>query len=200
MMSSHRFVCGLVLLLAASPATAVTPMEKIIGLLEDLDAKVTAEGKKEAAQYDKFACFCKEQADEKLYAIEKSEDKIAQLKAAIGELDTAIAALNSDISDLSKRISELESEIDKKTKKREKEHDEYLAKAKDMNEAIEACGAAIDALKNSKKSMKGAKLDFAQVEKVTGAIVRKVEPFLSSSLGVLSLMSELSEKAAPKFE
>jgi len=199
-LAARLVICGFFAFGMVAQATSVTPMQKVITLLKDLSAKVAAEGKKEAAQYDKYACFCKEQADEKLYSIEKSDEKIAHLAAEIKELTTSIAALNSEVSDLSKKISNLEKEIDTKTKKRNKEHDEYLAKAKDMNEAIEACGAAIDALKNSKKSMKGAKLDFAQVEKVTGAIVRKVEPFLSSSLGVLSLMSELSEKAAPKFE
>jgi predicted nucleic acid-binding Zn-ribbon protein len=111
-------------------------MEKVITLLKDLSTKVEAEGKKDAAQYDKYACFCKEQASDKLYAIEKSEKKIADLKAEIEELETAISELNSEISDLSKKISDLEDEIDKKTKKREKEHDEYLVKAKDMNEPL----------------------------------------------------------------
>merc|ERR1719478_189483 len=132
----------------------VTPMEKVISLLKGLSTKVEAEGKKEAAQYDKFACFCKEQADEKLYSIEKSDAKIADLKAQIKKLDSEIAELNSDISDLSKKISKLESEIDKKTKKREKEHAEYQVKATDLNEAIAACGAAIDALKKTKKREK----------------------------------------------
>merc|ERR1719352_1396343 len=114
-------VRALLCLLVVAQGAKVTPMEKVIGLLKDLSAKVTAEGKKEAAQYDKYACFCKEQADEKLYSIEKSDAKISDLKAEIKELTTAIADLNSDISDLSNQISGLEKEIDQKTKKREKQ-------------------------------------------------------------------------------
>merc|ERR1719191_97070 len=151
----------------------VTPMEKVISLLKDLSTKVAAEGKKEAAAYDKYACFCKEQADEKLYNIEKSEAKIADLKAEIKKLDAEIAELNSDISDLSKKISKLESEIEKKTKKREKEHAVYQAKATDMNEAIAACGAAIKALKDSKADMKGAKVDLVQVTSGVAKAVSK---------------------------
>ena len=45
----------------------------------------------------------------------------------------------------------------------QKEHAAYDVKAQDMNEAIDACGAAIDALKDSKAQMKGAKLNLAQV-------------------------------------
>merc|ERR1712107_608703 len=48
---------------------AVSPVEKVIDLLKQLQAETEEQGNKEAAQYDKFACFCKEQADEKLYQI-----------------------------------------------------------------------------------------------------------------------------------
>merc|ERR1719473_1595891 len=110
----------------------VTPMEKVVSLLEDLAAKVEAEGKEEAANYDKYACFCKEQASDKLYAIEKSEKRIADLKAEIEKLNAEIAELNKEIAALAKKISDLEDEIDKKTKIREKEHAEYLVKAQDL--------------------------------------------------------------------
>jgi chromosome segregation ATPase len=186
-------VCLLFGLSMLVDAGKVTPMEKVIGLLKDLSAKVAAEGKKEAAQYDKFACFCKEQADEKLYAIEKSTAKIADLKAEIKELDGEIAELNSQISDLSKTISRLEDEIDKKTKKREKQHAEYEVKAQDMSEAIAACSAAIEALKDSKSAMSGAKLNL--VQKTGGAI----KVWAKSEKAVV-LLSKLETKAAPKFQ
>merc|ERR1719171_2753756 len=168
-----------VCLTVAAQGAKVTPMEKVIGLLKDLSAKVAAEGKKEAAAYDKYACFCKEQADEKLYSIEKSDAKIADLKAEIKELDSAIAELDSEIKD--------------KTEKREKEHAEYSAKAKDMNEAIDACGAAIEALKDSKKSMSGAKVDLAQL---TAGVVKAVRK--ANAPNTVALLAKLGQ--APKFE
>jgi len=161
-------------------------MEKVIGLLKDLSAKVTAEGKKEAAQYDKFACFCKEQADEKLYSIEKSDAKIADLKAEIKMLNSAISKLNGEISDLSKQISKLEGEIKRKTEKRNKEHDAYQVKATDMNEAIDACGAAIAALRDSKEAMSGAK---------TSNLVQLVK---AKNTDVVALLSKV--EGAPKFQ
>merc|ERR1719439_272460 len=69
----------------------VTPVKKVIELLKALEGQVEEEGKKEAAEYDKFACFCKEQADDKLYAIEKSEAKIKDLTAQINDYDAQIA-------------------------------------------------------------------------------------------------------------
>jgi len=179
-------LCVLLCLVAATQGAKVTPLEKVIGLLKDLSAKVTAEGKKEAAQYDKFACFCKEQADDKLYAIEKSDAKIADLKAEIKMLNSAISKLNGEISDLSKQISKLEGEIKRKTDKRNKEHDAYQVKATDMNEAIDACGAAIAALRDSKEAMSGAK---------TSNLVQLVK---AQNTDVVALLSKVD--GAPKFQ
>jgi len=170
-------------------------MEKVITLLKDLSTKVTAEGKKEAAQYDKFACFCKEQADEKLYGIEKSDAKIADLKAEIKELDADIAKLNGEISDLSKSISALEGEIKRKTDKRDKEHAEYQLRANDMSEAIDACGAAIEALRDSKGAMSGAKTtNLVQVTTLIKAVEKlgKGAPkFQYQSNGIIATIEDL---------
>jgi len=77
------------ILAAQGSAAGATPMQKVLDLLKDLSSKLEAEGAQEAAEYDKFACFCKEQADEKQYAIDKSDKKLAYLKAEITELETA---------------------------------------------------------------------------------------------------------------
>jgi len=62
-------------LVAARGASKVTPIEKVIELLKNLQAETEEQSKVEAKAYDKYACFCKEQADEKLYMIEKSTKK-----------------------------------------------------------------------------------------------------------------------------
>jgi len=198
MAASHLGLCALLCLALGAQCAQVTPMEKVITLLKDLSAKVTAEGAKEAAQYDKYACFCKEQADEKLYSIEKSNQQISSLNAEIKELDTAIAALNSDVSDLSKKISALEKDIKTKTDTRNKDHDEYLAKAKDMNEAIDACSDAIEALKSSKSAMKGAKLSNLQQKKVLALV--SVASAIAPTEGTMALLQKLTSQGAPKYQ
>jgi len=165
-------------------------MEKVVSLLKDLSKKVAAEGEKEAAQYDKFACFCKEQADEKLYNIEKSDAKIKDLTAEIDELNADINKLSQEISKLSKEITSLGNEIDRKTEKREKQHAVYQARAQDMNEAIDAAAAAIKALRDHKNSMKGAK--------VTNLVQILESPSLAKTVGAVSFLAKLSQ--APKFQ
>jgi len=179
-MAPLHFTCkvAVLVLLLSSPATAVrgrappgtTPVQKVIDLLKKLNAQVEADGKKEAAQYDKYACFCKEQADEKLYAIETSQKKIGSLEAQIGELEAEIVVLGQGIADLGQKITQIEGAIASDTTARQQEHEVYLGNEKDARDAIDACERAIAALKESKGQLSGkvklekVKLELAQLE------------------------------------
>merc|ERR1719253_174602 len=93
--------------LGAVTQQKVNPVEQVTALLEKLQAEVEEEGKSEAAAYDKFACFCKEQADNKQYAIEKFQEqenvlsgKIQAKEATKNQLDTEISEHNADVTTL----------------------------------------------------------------------------------------------------
>jgi len=150
---------------ADNAANKVTPVEKVMELMKKLSAQVTAEGKKEAEQYDKFACFCKEQADEKLYMIEKSEAIIKKQSAKIKKLEGDIADLNGEINELTRVIKQKEGQIKAAEDLRAKQHAEYKKIDARMQDAIDAIVGAIKALKDSKKDIKGdAKLDLLQIK------------------------------------
>jgi len=168
----------LILALFVAPALSakVTPIEKVTQLLKGLQEKVEAEGKKEAAAYDKMACFCKEQADEKLYSIEKSKAKIADLTASIDADGAEIASLDGDISKLGGEVSALEGEIKKDTDARKVEHDAYLVKAADLQGAIDSCGAAIEAMKDAKGDLKNAKVNLMQLRSLAEKHLGKQAP------------------------
>jgi DNA repair exonuclease SbcCD ATPase subunit len=142
----------------------VTPIEKVMELLKNLQKEVEAEGQAEAKAYDKYACFCKEQADEKLYMIEKSTKKIAKLDAKIKDLEADIAELNAAIKDLATEIERLTGEIDEAASVRAKAHAAYLVVDADTVGALTAMEGAIAALKDAKGAMSGnVKTDFAQI-------------------------------------
>ena len=70
-------------------------------------------------RYDKFACFCKEQADQKQHWIEKGAEKDAALEARLtqataeqGELDTAVGELEGEIGQLNQDTSDAQSARD----------------------------------------------------------------------------------------
>merc|ERR1740138_315987 len=124
--------------LGAVTQQKVSPVEKVTALLEKLQAEVEEEGKSEAAAYDKYACFCKEQADNKQYAIEKFQEqervlsgKIEAKEATKNQLDTEISQHNADIST----------------------NEAYKTRESLLSQAIGALENAIDALQASKGEM-----------------------------------------------
>merc|ERR1719359_2598695 len=102
----------LFVLLAPCAAVDITPVESVINLLEKLEKQTMEEGKEEAAGYDKYACFCKEQADEKLYSITTKDKKIQFLTDQIAALDGDITNLNNDIADLNSQIDGLKADCE----------------------------------------------------------------------------------------
>jgi len=139
-------ISGTLFLAFAVRGAKVTPIEKVIDLLGELSSKIEEEGKDEAKEYDKFACFCKQEATDKMETLAKDQEKIEKLSAEQGELETKIASLNSEDSSLLKAISDDEESMKEKHDKRQQDHAEYLAQSAATTKAIESARAAIDAV------------------------------------------------------
>jgi len=182
-------------------ASKVTPIEKVMELMKKLSAQITGEGKKEAEQYDKYACFCKEQADEKLYNIEKSNKIIKKQTAKISKLTTEITELNADINALTTLIEEKEAAIKAAEDERAEQHERYLATDKDMQAAIKAIKGAIKALKDSKGNLKGdADTDLVQVKALASQVLKVVHPRLLSQKQHAALVQISEPGKAHAFE
>merc|ERR1719324_108497 len=134
-------------LLAAANAEKITPVESVINLLEKLEKQTMEEGKAEAAGYDKFACFCKEQADEKLYSITKADQKIELLTAEVKALQGDITNLNKEIADLNTEIADLTSTCEAEQKARDEAFNAYAIQRDDLSGAISGVYEAIELLK-----------------------------------------------------
>lgn len=139
------------------------PVEGVVKLLERLESKIKEEGKTEAAAYDKYACFCKDNADEKLYSITKKKARIAELEASIKKLTAGIEEFTADMEAAKKKKEELEAESESETAKRKKEHDEFLAAKADRIQGIDEILAAMDAVKEAGEKQEGTKDGLLQV-------------------------------------
>jgi len=169
----------------------VTPVEKVISLLEGLRVQVEKDGKREATEYDKFSCFCKEQADNKQYAIEKSTAKIAELDAKIDALTAEIKDLTASIKALGEKITDLADKIAKAEEARAKEHAAYLVKEKDASDAIDAVERAIKALNDSKGDLTG-KVAMEEVSLLQSYAVR-----MGASQGQVAALEALAQTMQP---
>merc|ERR1719171_3498368 len=128
----------------------MSAVDKVISLLEELQAKVMSEGEEEAKTYNKFACFCKDTTAEKTESIEKGQDEKGSLTATIGELAAKRDELDAKIESLVKEIKEAEAAMKASAEQRAKTLAEYEKNEADLSGAIEALQGAIQVLKASK--------------------------------------------------
>jgi len=168
--------------LGADTKQKVNPVEKVTSLLEKLRAEIEQDGKDEAAAYDKFACFCKEQADNKQYAIEKFIEQENALKAQIEEKEAKKAQLDSEIVTLKEEIGVLEEEQQKADEIRAEEHGAYSDRAASLAKAIDAMERAIAALQASKTQMKDAHLGYTLLSKYAATIKQSIA--LADTMGL----------------
>jgi len=127
----------------------VNPMESVVNLLTKLQQQTKDEGRAEAVDYDKFACFCKDQADEKLYSITKKKEKIGLLSAEIEDLDARIMKVNKYILKRQKIVDEVTEALRKAQSLRDDEAEMYRSARADLSKTIEECGKAVEMLKKS---------------------------------------------------
>jgi DNA repair exonuclease SbcCD ATPase subunit len=142
---------GLLLLLAGANAyQAATPVDKVVSLLTKLSAQVQAEGVAEAASYDKYSCFCKAQADDKVHVIAKSDKKIEELDASIKELEGEITELDETVAKSKEKVTTEEGTQKDNLEAREKSQKIYEEKKKSLVEAVSAVERALETMRNSR--------------------------------------------------
>merc|ERR1719504_202093 len=138
------------LAVAATPVSAqngkMAAVNKVISMLEELQTKVLAEGEKEAATYNEFACFCKDTSKEKTEAIKKGEDSKDSLTASIESLAEDRDDLDETIKECEEDISKAEAAMKKAEKERKETLELYEKNAADLQAALDSLAGAIKAV------------------------------------------------------
>lgn len=145
-----RFLLAIGAVLSAVQSSSVTPVEKVIELLERLHKKVTEAGQAEAQTYDTFACFCRDTTATKSNAITSGKDTIEQLSANIEDNSANAKSLQLENAKTVKNIDETKATIDGLEKELEGLRAEYAASNADLSAAILAIEKAIESLEAGK--------------------------------------------------
>merc|ERR1719420_178822 len=141
------------LFLVACPAVAtqvrVSPVQKVIQLIDDMHAKVTKEAAEESKVFEEYAKFCDDEATAKEYAIKDSKEAIEEYTATITDSKAIIETEDSKVGDLSTKISDTESELSQSTAMRNKEHDTFVVTEKELLTTTEELSGAQEQIKKS---------------------------------------------------
>jgi hypothetical protein len=134
----------------AANSLEVTPIEKVITLIEGIRKEAVEEGKTEAKAYAKFACFCKKNTEKESKEIVKGNDKIGVLRADIKDEDQTKKNEISENSKRSKKQEAMTRQLAADVAQCRRDSAEYEAAQADMAKAISSLKSAIKAMKNSK--------------------------------------------------
>jgi len=143
-------ICGLAFgtmaLKGRSDFAAGSPVERVVVLLKDLEARIQADGKTETTSYDKYACWCEKTSDRTAAAIHAAQDELRALGQSILKFKEEVAVLTAEIAETSGKIQANEKEQADETELRQRENAAYVAGANEMKDAIAALQKAVQVL------------------------------------------------------
>jgi hypothetical protein len=175
-MNAMKFILLLPFISVTATATkaGVGPIQKVLQLIDELQAKIMKEGDVAQIGYEEFVDWCQVQAINTKHSIEDSEESIEALQAAIDgaqayidQLKTEIGGEGSQEPGLTGKISKLEKELDAATQIRVGEKKDFDALDKDLAETIDMLSRAEKVLAKhiGQAAATGALLQFTETFK-----------------------------------
>jgi len=147
-----RFPAVVLPLLAAATREAVSPVAKVVELLQAMEGKLKAEGESEAALYEKFVQFSlKEQSDTRA-TIKESTQTVSDCEAYISDQKAFQEKLSAETADVIAEIASLEKELTDATDVRKAERAKFEKEDKERAIALRQLGLAIETLEKQPKS------------------------------------------------
>jgi len=165
-------------------AVEVTPVQKVIQLMEGMLEKGKKEKHAEQVQFASYKQFCDDTTTEKTRAIAEAEETIGTLKADIQSYTAKAAQLTKEIAGLDEDISIWNGDIKAATNVREIEKSDYDAMHKDYSESVDALQRAIAVLKKQSHDRKQSLIQVAALQNlnlIPAEAKKTIDAFLQQS-------------------
>jgi len=179
-------------LLSLVAASDVTPVEKVITLLEGMKSDIESEAKAEATTYGKFACFCKDTTTTKAKSITDGQDKIDGLSADIAEDTATKQADETKVLDLKDQSEKLNADLADSIATFTKEKAEYDSIAADLTKALSSLKSALKSMSDKKTAMDAVKASASLLE-VNSGIRESLD--LADAMGLIAAPKQQTIKA-----
>jgi chromosome segregation ATPase len=128
---------------------AVSPVQKVIQLLDELKGKVASDLENESKLMEEYSMWCDEEANTKEDAITSSKRTIGDLSATIEDAKATIGTLTSTIGELTQKISSSEADLSSATDIRDKESSDFAASEKELVDTVDSLERATSVLKKN---------------------------------------------------
>jgi len=145
-MATMRSTAALALLVVVS-GSDVSPVQKVVELLEGCKAKVQKDLDAEAKEMEEYTAFCDDTIKDKAYAIKTAESQSVDLDADIEDATASIAELEDEIASLGNEIAGKEKELQEAMTVRKTAHEAFVASEKEMLASVDELMRAVSELK-----------------------------------------------------
>merc|ERR1719443_1885047 len=162
-------------------ASQASPIEKILEMISDLQAKVIGEGNDAQKEYDSFSEWCEDRSTQLGFEIKTGKSEKAELEATIEEETSTAAALETKIEELSNDIQTDEADLDAATKIREKENADFKAEEAELTQVLDMLERATSILSKEMAKSGAAMLQLKSATSITEALGAMVQASALSS-------------------
>jgi len=142
-------VARVVIVIAAvcASASAVTPVQKVVLMMNEMKAKGEEEKKSEEVTFAAFAQWCQHTDRQKAESIREGKATMAKLAAAIEKYDSDAKVLGEEVTKLGSLANLASNDKAAANKMREEEHATYLKTHDDLVSSVDAMSKGIDTVK-----------------------------------------------------
>jgi len=176
MVSTLHHACFTLIILAGAALgaqTRVTPIQKVLQLMNDMVAKGTKEKEEEAVRFSAFSQWCTNIKRTKGDEIAAGNQKMEELNALIDKKTVDIKKLTERILELEEDVGRWKSDQKSATDVRTQEESDYTATLTDYSESVDAIAGAIEVLKKQAHNKNQAELVQALVQVRSRRLVPK---------------------------
>merc|ERR1719389_1326608 len=162
----------IVIVALATTAQSVSPVMKVVELLDECKAKVSKDLAAEADAMEKYTTFCDDELKDKGYAIETAASKIGDLEATIADAEATIAETNDEIATLGSVIAGKNKELYDAGVVRKEGNADFVAAEKELVTTVDQLSRAGALIKKEMSFTQGK----ARVER----IAKKLKPMTAA--------------------
>mmetsp|Transcript_131001 Transcript_131001/g.245187 ORF Transcript_131001/g.245187 Transcript_131001/m.245187 type:complete len:664 (+) Transcript_131001:29-2020(+) len=191
--AKSMMVGALTLAMVASfgQAAAVTPVEKVITMLTEMEAAGTKSMASEKTAFASYKVLVEDTSTQLEFAIKTSKSEIESLTATIEGAESDVQVLSNEISKLEADIATNEGEIASANAMRAAQKADFEKVEKDLSESVDALEMAIQTLQSKN-------YDVPQAESLLQQMAVKTMAMRPVVASLLELKDQANENSAPE--
>jgi len=180
---------------AAVGATKVSPVAKVIELLDELTGKVKGDLAAEETMMEEYTKWCDSESNEKEDAITSHKRTIGDLEAEIADATARISELGTEVEELAGKISDAEGELKDATGIREQEKAAFTESETELVDTVDGLERALVVLKRGQTSFLQAR-DQDEMDKLTMSLGKIIEASWVNKKDKAAVQALLQSKSA----